>query len=371
MTHIAFSTDAPRVEGLRYLLEAQGVSIVDDGPCHTLIVGAITGPHAKVVAEAKELGAKRIIAIDDAAPAWAIREELGGRLLHAALPAEAGKPDRDGAHLLLAHLIAAPFGRFMAADPASTELRRLSERVALHDVSVFINGPTGSGKEVLSRFIHETSPRAKAPFIALNCAAIPENMLEAMLFGHEKGAFTGATGVNKGHVRAADGGTLLLDEVSEMPPALQAKLLRVIQEKTVTPIGSQSDIPVDVRFIATSNRDMVAEVRRGTFREDLYYRLNVFPLTTLPLAKRPRDIPVLAQALLVRHAPAAPPLLTAAALDALGAHDWPGNVRELENVLQRALVLTNTATIDAGDVALTPSSARLLSVPGADDRRAA
>ena len=166
------------------------------------------------------------------------------------------------------------------ADQKSLELMALSRRVSQTDVTVFVNGPTGTGKEVLARFIHNQSGRHDAPFVAVNCAAIPENMLEAILFGHEKGAFTGASTANKGIFRAADGGTLLLDEISEMPLGLQAKLLRVLQEKKVTPLGSQRELDVDVRVIATTNRNMIAEVREGRFREDLFYRLNVFPLTT-------------------------------------------------------------------------------------------
>ena len=160
---------------------------------------------------------------------------------------------------------------YSAGDEKTFELLSLSRRVALTDVTVFINGPTGSGKEVLANYLHEYSPRKNEPFVAVNCAAIPENMLEAILFGHEKGAFTGASYANKGIFRAADKGTLLLDEISEMPLSLQAKLLRVLQEKKVTPVGGQRDIEIDVRVLATSNRDMVAEVKQSRFREDLYY----------------------------------------------------------------------------------------------------
>ena len=169
-------------------------------------------------------------------------------------------------------------------DEVSQNLLALARRVAKTDVTVFINGPTGTGKEVLAKFIHNYSERAKAPFVAVNCAAIPDNMLEAILFGYEKGAFTGASTANKGIFRAADGGTLLLDEISEMPMPLQAKLLRALQEKAVTPIGSQTEFPVDVRVVATTNRNMAEEIRVGNFREDLYYRLNVFPLNTVALA---------------------------------------------------------------------------------------
>ena len=237
-------------------------------------------------------------------------------------------------------------------DQVSRDLLGLARRVAKTDVTVFINGPTGTGKEVLARFIHNHSERAEAPFVAVNCAAIPDNMLEAILFGHEKGAFTGASTANKGIFRAADGGTLLLDEISEMPMALQAKLLRALQEKAVTPIGSQTDIPVDVRVVATTNRNMAEEIREGNFREDLYYRLNVFPLNTAALAARIDDIVPVATFLLKRHVKDAAimPWLDHGAIKSLRGYGWPGNVRELENVLQRALVLAEDGVITAADI---------------------
>ena len=237
-------------------------------------------------------------------------------------------------------------------DQISRDLLGLARRVAKTDVTVFINGPTGTGKEVLARFIHNHSERAEAPFVAVNCAAIPDNMLEAILFGHEKGAFTGASTANKGIFRAADGGTLLLDEISEMPMALQAKLLRALQEKAVTPIGSQTDIPVDVRVVATTNRNMAEEIHSGNFREDLYYRLNVFPLNTVALAARIDDIVPVATFLLERHVKDAAnmPWLDHGAIKTLRGYGWPGNVRELENVLQRALVLAEDGVITASDI---------------------
>lgn len=179
-------------------------------------------------------------------------------------------------------------------------------------------------------------------------------MLEAILFGHEKGAFTGASTANKGIFRAADGGTLMLDEISEMPIGLQSKLLRVLQEKSVTPIGSQTDIPVDVRVIATTNRDMASEIQNGRFREDLYYRLNVFPLMTSCLADRPGDILPISTVLLKRHSAdlSGIPSLDDSAVAMLSSYDWPGNVRELENVLQRALVLMTGQTITATEIVM-------------------
>ncbi len=232
-------------------------------------------------------------------------------------------------------------------DPTTYNLLRLAGKVAASEVTVLLVGPTGSGKEVISKFIHANSPRKAAPFIALNCAAVPDTMLEALLFGYERGAFTGAHHPNKGIFRAADGGTLLLDEVSEMALPLQAKLLRVLQEKEVTPLGAAKSMPVDVRVIATSNRLMMDEVKAGRFREDLYYRLNVFPLTTRSLGERPGDILPIAISLLSKHSGgfAKMPDISIEAIEKLEAYQWPGNVRELENVLQRALVLSSGETI--------------------------
>ncbi|MGX0974921.1 two-component system response regulator FlrC [Roseovarius sp. MBR-51] len=339
----------PQAQALKTLLDGRrlNVRIGYQPTCHTLVQGAPVTDQRTLVELARKLGAKRIVVIEGQAPDFALREDMGGRLLTESLP-DSGLPAlRDAALMALADVLAAPFGAMVAADPQSGALIDMARRVARFDVSVFINGPTGSGKEVLSRLIHQASPRADKPFVAINCAAIPENMLEAILFGHEKGAFTGANTANKGYLRAADGGTLLLDEISEMPMALQAKLLRVLQEKVVTPLGSQTETPVDVRILATSNRDMDIEIAKGNFREDLYYRLNVVPLETLPLAARAQDVPVLAQAMLRRHTPVGQPtpLLAPQACDILANHSWPGNVRELENVMQRALVLADGMVI--------------------------
>jgi len=247
---------------------------------------------------------------------------------------------------------AAPIGAPIAADPESLSVLALAERLAISEIPVLINGPTGTGKEVLSRFIHDRSPRKAGPFVAINCAAMPEAMLEALLFGHVKGAFTGATGASEGFFRAADGGTLLLDEIAELPLPLQAKLLRALQEGEVVPIGSTKPIPVDVRIIAAANRDLPTEVAEGRFRADLYYRLNVFPLSLRPLRERAEDIAPLAFAMLLRHAApdAAVPWISEAALDLLKQHGWPGNVRELENVMRRALLLSENRSATRSEI---------------------
>lgn len=314
---------------------------------------------------ARGCGAKSLVVVAEGAAEFAVVEEMGGRILRVALPRTGQIALRDAGLMTLVDIIAGPVQGMVAADAATGELIDLAARVARTDVTVFVNGPTGSGKEVLARTVHAASRRAAAPFVAINCAAIPENMLEAILFGHEKGAFTGASTANKGIIRAAEGGTLMLDEISEMPMGLQSKLLRVLQERALTPIGAQKEVPVDIRVIATSNRDMAEEVRERRFREDLFYRLNVFPLATRALCERPDDIPVLACAMVRRHAPAGQvlPMLTAEAISTLVAHDWPGNVRELENVIQRALVMQEGGRITPADLlinATTPTATRLL-----------
>lgn len=230
----------------------------------------------------------------------------------------------------------------IVADPSSIQLLELASKVARSDASVMVLGPSGSGKEVLARYIHDKSSRCDAPFVAINCAAIPENMLEATLFGYEKGAFTGAIQACPGKFEQAQGGTILLDEITEMDLGLQAKLLRVLQEREVERLGARKTISLDVRVLATSNRDLKEAVAENQFREDLYYRLNVFPLMWRPLCERPGDIIVLAKHLIERHlTKSKEPLakLDASAEQKLLSHAWPGNVRELDNVIQRALIL--------------------------------
>ncbi|NOU50798.1 sigma-54-dependent Fis family transcriptional regulator [Pseudoalteromonas sp. JBTF-M23] len=238
-------------------------------------------------------------------------------------------------------------------DPKSLKLLELAAKVAKSDASVMVLGPSGSGKEVLARYIHDKSERAEEVFVAINCAAIPENMLEATLFGYEKGAFTGAIQACPGKFEQAQKGTILLDEITEMDLGLQAKLLRVLQEREVERLGGRKTIELDVRVLATSNRDLKEAVTEGKFREDLYYRLNVFPLTWLPLCERPGDIEVLAEHLISRHCTKAGktvPKLTIEAKQKLMSHQWPGNVRELDNVVQRALILQHGGQVTADDI---------------------
>src|SRR6201996_2945996 len=235
----------------------------------------------------------------------------------------------------------------VACAATSMRLIDLARRGAASDWTVLIVGESGTGKEVLARFIHRCSPRAGQPFVAVNCAAIPENMLEAMLFGYERGAFTGAHAAHPGKFEQAQGGTLLLDEVTEMPLGLQAKLLRVLQEREVERLGGRTPLPLDVRVLATTNRRLREEVAAGRFREDLYYRLNVFPLAITPLRSRRDDVlPLAMQLLSARCRPGEQiPALGADAAHLLLTYPWPGNVRELDNLLQRALILVSGPVI--------------------------
>ncbi|OFZ70277.1 MAG: sigma-54-dependent Fis family transcriptional regulator [Betaproteobacteria bacterium RBG_16_58_11] len=252
-------------------------------------------------------------------------------------------------------------GEVIAQDALSRELLSLAQRVAASSTTVMIGGESGSGKEVMARFLHRHSPRADQAFVAINCAAIPDNLLESTLFGYEKGAFTGAQSAQAGKFEQANGGTILLDEISEMPLALQAKLLRVLQEREVERVGGKKPIPLDVRVIATSNRDMEKAVAEGHFREDLYYRLNVFPLRIAPLRERVQDIVPLARHLIGRlgtttgrHGLS----LSKQAEERLTRYTWPGNIRELENVIQRAMILAPGNVIEVEHLHL-PEAAKI------------
>ena len=243
-------------------------------------------------------------------------------------------------------------------DPRMAEVLRLADQVAPSDASILITGPSGTGKEVMARNIHNKSKRKGGPFIAVNCAAIPENLLESELFGHEKGAFTGAVARRLGKFEEANGGTLLLDEISEMDPRLQAKLLRALQEREIDRVGGKSPVKVNVRIVATSNRNMEEAVAKGDFREDLFFRLNVMNLRLPELRERPEDVPVLAEYFVKKYAEAngvdeLP--ICADAMSMLRGHSWPGNVRELENTMHRAILLASGPEIDTDAIMLTES----------------
>ncbi|HLO64340.1 MAG TPA: sigma-54 dependent transcriptional regulator [Azonexus sp.] len=255
----------------------------------------------------------------------------------------------------------------VANDPASRELFAIAQRVAQTDATVLLTGESGVGKEVVARYIHRHSGRKAGPFVAINCAAIPDSLLEATLFGYEKGAFTGAQQAQAGKFEQAQDGTLLLDEVTEMPMGLQAKLLRVLQEREVERVGGKKPVPLNIRIVATSNRDMAEAVAKGVFREDLYYRLNVFPIAIPSLRQRPQDIVAIARHFVTEHggrfgrtgmslSPAAEAVLT--------AHAWPGNIRELENVIQRALIMASGNSIgpEALNLTVRPSEASIPAV---------
>ncbi|MDO9477980.1 MAG: sigma-54 dependent transcriptional regulator [Pseudohongiella sp.] len=254
----------------------------------------------------------------------------------------------------------------IAVEPSSQQLLALARKVAQSDATVLISGESGTGKEVLAQYIHQQSPRKNGPFVAINCAAIPENMLEATLFGHEKGSFTGAYQSSPGKFEQADGGTLLLDEISEMDIGLQAKILRVLQEREVERLGSRKTLHLNVRVIATTNRDLRLCVREGRFREDLFYRLSVFPLAWQALRNRQLDIIPLATRLLIQHAQRmgrGAVHLGDSAKSAMLAYDWPGNVRELDNVLQRALIIQDGSQINAAALGLSDYNGMSMSEP--------
>ncbi len=270
------------------------------------------------------------------------------------------EPDRLLAEVARYMLSAQPAdgSEMIAEDPRMKEVLDLARKVAATNATVMITGESGCGKEVMARFIHRNSPRADKAFVAINCAAIPENLLESTLFGYEKGAFTGAAQSHAGKFEQAQGGTLLLDEISEMSLPLQAKLLRVLQEREVERVGGHKAIPLDIRVVATSNRDMGEIVMRGDFREDLFYRLNVFPLELPPLRERSLDIVPLARHLVSRLGVALgrPGIdLSPVAAAQLTQYAWPGNIRELENVIQRALILAPGGTLEP-DGLLLPAS---------------
>ena len=306
----------------------------------------------EVINIARSLKVKKVILVDNQSEEFSVKKELGEALIKIKYASN----DIYGMEVFLSFCVEDQ--KFLTGSKESLSLKNLAKKVASTDVTVFINGPTGTGKEVVANYIHDNSSRAEKPFVAVNCAAIPENMLEAILFGHEKGSFTGASNANKGIFRAADTGTLLLDEISEMPLSLQAKLLRVLQERKVTPVGGTRDIEINVRIVATTNRDMVEEVKNNKFRQDLYYRLNVFPIRTVDLSKREEDIIPITVAVIKKHCinKIEFPYLHQDAQQTLLNHCWSGNVRELENVILRALVLSNNDDINKEHILVDDST---------------
>jgi two-component system response regulator FlrC len=299
------------------------------------IVCRVDRRHLELVVDAMRHGALHVLPADEWSPdAWQVVTTIRESHTVSAKPA--------------AKAIRAPRS-VVYVDPASRHLLALAQRVALANVTALIEGPTGAGKEVLARVLHESSARAKGPFVALNCAALPEHLIEDMLFGHEKGAFTGAVKEHHGMFEQAQGGTLFLDEVGEMPLNLQAKLLRILQERQIIRLGGDRTIDLDVRVVVATNKDLRAAIVAREFREDLYFRISTFKLRVPALRERPGDILPLVARLLARHAPTDRVLsVNAQAQAALQAYSWPGNVRELENVVLRALVMCtdNTITLD-------------------------
>ena len=255
-------------------------------------------------------------------------------------------------------------GQLIGKSPAMDRLRDLIKRVANSTTSVLITGESGTGKEMVARALHFQSPRADEPFVVLNCGAIPENLIESELFGHIKGAFTGAIAAKEGLFRAANGGTLFLDEVGELPPPLQVKLLRVLQDRKVRPVGGSAEVEVDVRVVAATNRDVESEVEAGTFREDLFYRLNVIRIEAPPLRERPEDIPVLAGYFLQKHAALQGRRLefSPEAMRWLAQQSYAGNVRELENIVERGVTLAPGRTVNREDLGDTHPSKKTASI---------
>jgi len=245
----------------------------------------------------------------------------------------------------------------IGAAPVMLELKRIIEKVAPTPATVLIQGETGTGKELVAEALHRLSPRSSEPLIKINCGAIPESLVESELFGHERGAFTGAERAKPGRFELADGGTLFLDEIGELSPEVQVKLLRVIEDRLIERVGATEPRPIDVRLVTATHRDLAREVRSGGFREDLYFRLKVIVIDVPPLRDRPEDVERLVEFFLDRHATRLQrprPRVTREALTALAAEPWPGNVRELENAVERAMLLANGPTLTADDFALTP-----------------
>jgi two-component system response regulator GlrR len=319
-------------------------------------IGELNG--LRVLAALRDAGNRTAVVIltGDGSAATATAALRGGAFHYLVKPFEAATllevVDLAARHTAVHRDLARPGGREATSEliagksPAMAELRRIVPCVASATVSVLISGESGTGKEVLARTLHQASPRQKKAFVALNCGAIPEGLIDSELFGHTRGAFTGATGARPGVFVEADGGTLFLDEIGDMPMPVQARLLRALQEREVRPVGSDSTRPVDVRVIAATNVDLARAVEAGRFRADLYFRLNVVSLRLPPLRERPEDIPGIIATLVQRHAGGKKPTIHEDALEAMVGYAWPGNVRELENAIQHALTLTKGTAID-------------------------
>lgn len=306
--------DVTRLKAVQQLLQDSGLTLP--------LICRVDRHELELAVSATQAGAAAVLALQDT------RTESWQKLQESLFqnPAPAAAPHR------VRHVV--------FVDPSSQHLLALAQKVAQAEVTALLVGPTGAGKEVLARVLHEASPRSRGPFVALNCAAIPENLIEDMLFGHEKGAFTGAHREHKGLFEQAQGGTLFLDEIGEMPMALQSKLLRVLQEKQLTRLGGQTVIPLNVRIVAATNKDLRLAIEQREFREDLYYRIATFRMRLLPLKERPGDIIPLAVQSLVQNDPTGKPWqIHPQAQAQLMQYTWPGNVRELENVMRRAMVL--------------------------------
>jgi two-component system response regulator AtoC len=327
----------------RYLGSNDCDAVIAEGELATKLLGVTNGSTPPVIAVVRARDIARSMALLEAGVDDVVSEPLDELAVTLALRHVATRPRKPLAPLTAPLLV--------GDGPAMQALRQTIERIAAHRTTVLILGESGTGKELVARSIHEASPRRGRKFVAINCAAIPAALLESELFGHTRGAFTDAVRDKVGLFEDADGGTIFLDEVGELPLALQAKLLRVLQEGEIRRVGDHASLKVDVRVIAATLRDLALDVAEGRFREDLYYRLNVVPVTIPPLRARTEDIPQLARFFAERHAAKhnrGQVELTDVALEALLAQPWPGNVRELENVLERALVLADGPSIDLG-----------------------
>ena len=311
---VRLAHDVTRLKAVQQLLQDSGVSLP--------LICRVDRQELELAVAATQAGAAAVVAmLDTRAETW---EQLQDKLFQS--------PATTPATRRVRHVV--------FVDPSSQHLLALAQKVAQAEVTALLVGPTGAGKEVLARVLHEASPRARSPFVALNCAAMPDNLIEDMLFGHEKGAFTGAHREHKGLFEQAQGGTLFLDEIGEMPMHLQSKLLRVLQEKQLTRLGGHTVIPLNVRIVAATNKDLRQAIEQREFREDLYYRIATFRMRLLPLKERPGDIIPLAVQSLVQNDPCGKAWqIHPQAQVQLLQYPWPGNVRELENVMRRAMVL--------------------------------